>query len=360
MKQIKVISVVGARPQIIKAAALYRTMKNHDDIQQVLVHSGQHYDESLSYNFFKELDLPSPEYNLNIGSREHNIFIGQFLEKFDKILTEERPHMVLVYGDTNTTAAAAIATAKRHIPLAHVEAGLREWDKSIPEEVNKLITDAVTDLYFTPTQTGKHNLKQQGITKNVFLTGDIHYDLLKDDGHYTPRTDLEQRFGLTGDYVFMTCHREANTTKNNLTAIIDAASKVALPVIWPVHPRTMGNIRSYKLEQKLLDNIITIEPIGFWDTQSLIKNASYVITDSGGVIKEAYYHKTPSIIIDNQTEWVEIVKEGWATVTGPDKNKILNTALSIKTPENHHLSLLQDDCGKIIITEIKKFLYAKE
>jgi len=218
-------------------------------LQETIVHSGQHYDHNLSGDFFSELNIPKPKYNLGIGSMSHNKMMGHFLIAFDDIIDQEQPDMILVYGDTNTTSAAAIAAAKRNIPLAHVEAGLREWDKTIPEEVNKLLTDSVTDLYFSPTQTGVDNLAKVGITKNVFLTGDISLDLLFSNTQYIAESALRTKYNLTGDYIFMTCHRDANTSdKDKISNILRAVSSASHQVIFAMHPRTKNAINKYGIQ----------------------------------------------------------------------------------------------------------------
>ncbi|MEM9548288.1 MAG: UDP-N-acetylglucosamine 2-epimerase (non-hydrolyzing) [Bacteroidota bacterium] len=355
-----IITVVGARPQFIKAAALSRAIAKSNVLEETLVHSGQHYDTNLSMDFFEELNIPWPKYNLGIGSQSHNKMIGKFLVEFDDILEYEKPDLVIVYGDTNTTAAAAIAAAKRNIALAHVEAGLREWDKSIPEEVNKLLTDSVTDLYFSPTQTGVDNLKKVGITNNVFLTGDISLDLLFSDSRYIPENQLRTKYDLKGEYVFMTCHRDANTSDPvKLESILNGASNCELPVIFPMHPRTKSAILSHRLESKISSNVHVIDPIGFWESQSLLKYAAIAITDSGGIIKEAYFHKVPGIIIDAQTEWVETIEEGWNRIAGPDEMKIIEFVRTRKRPEVHTNALGDGKCGERIVAELENYLLAK-
>lgn len=352
-----IITVVGARPQFIKAAALSRAIKKSDLLTETIVHSGQHYDSNLSDAFFTELNIPKPKYNLGIGSVTHNVFIGQFLILFDQILQDERPDMVIVYGDTNTTSAAAIGTAKRNIPLAHVEAGLREWDKSIPEEVNKLLTDSVADLFFSPTKTGIDNLSKVGVTKNVHMTGDISLDLLFDQPHFLPEEVIRQTYALGADYIFMTCHRDANTNnKEYLKAILKAVSTTDRDVVFPIHPRTRNAINKFELWHSIDTNVHVIEPLGFWETQSLLKYASLAVTDSGGIIKEAYFHKTPAIIIDKQTEWLETIEEGWNILTGPSFEHIARAIKSHKTPQIHTNALGNGTCGKQIVEIIESYL----
>ncbi len=355
-----IITVVGARPQFIKAAALSRAVSLSARLEETIVHSGQHYDHNLSGGFFEELDIPIPKYNLGIGSKSHNKMIGQFLIEFDDILENEKPDLVIVYGDTNTTSAAAIAAAKRNIPLAHVEAGLREWDKSIPEEVNKLLTDSVADLLFSPTQTGVDNLKRVGTSKNVFLTGDISLDLLFQNPKYLSESAIRSKYNINGEYAFMTCHRDANTSDpKKMEAILHGASKCDIPVVFPMHPRTKAAILKYNLGKSISSNIQVIDPLGFWETQSLLKYAAVAITDSGGIIKEAYFHKVPGIIIDAQTEWVETIQEGWNRIAGPDEAKIIEFVNSREKPKIHTNALGDGRCGERIVNSIEEFLNKK-
>jgi UDP-GlcNAc3NAcA epimerase len=321
MKKFKILTVVGARPQFIKAAPLSKAIAESGHLKEVLVHTGQHYDYVMSEQFFEELGLPTPAYNLEVGSARQAVQMGQILIKLDEVLEKEKPDMVVVFGDTNSTAAAAITAAKNNIPLAHVEAGLREWNKMIPEEVNKLLTDSVTDLYFCPTQTGVDNLQKYGITKNVFLTGDIGIDLIVNDldkikGNKQLLFDRLNQSLITnhqsliteGEYFFMTCHRASNTNDiNNLKEILNIFDEITEPIIFPIHPRTRATIKQNGLGHFLeKDNVHVIEPIGFWDTQTLIRHAKMVLTDSGGVVKEAYFHQVPCLIIDKQIEWIEL------------------------------------------------------
>ncbi|MCB0687414.1 MAG: UDP-N-acetylglucosamine 2-epimerase (non-hydrolyzing) [Saprospiraceae bacterium] len=356
--QYKIITIVGARPHFIKVASLINAL-DPDRWQHLLVHSGQHYDVNLSDRFFKEFRLPPVSYNLEIGSQSTNRQIADCILKFDQVLEKERPDVVLVIGDTNTTAAAAIATKKRHITLGHIEAGLREFDRSIPEEINKLLIDAVSDLYFVPTLTGMKNLAAEGKKTNVYLTGDIALDLLTNVWAYPDITTLRSQFDLKGDYALMTCHRQVNTEHlEHLVQIIDAAAALPCPVIFPVHPRTRKALEKVDLSNRQ-ENIQWVDPLGFWETQQLIRHARMVLTDSGGIIKEAYFHKVPSIIIDRQTEWLEVVDEGWSVITGPDKAKILEAFHTFKIPQQHRMSLGDGKAGKMIVQILETYLDAK-
>jgi UDP-GlcNAc3NAcA epimerase len=359
----KIISVVGARPQFIKLAALQLSITKEPRIQHLIVHSGQHYDHPLSGQFFEELNIPVPHYNIGIGSHHHNVQTAKCIIGMDEILEIENPDLVIVYGDTNTTAAAAIATAKRNIPLAHVEAGLREYDKSIPEEINKLITDAITDLYFSPTTTGVENLKKQGITENVYLTGDISLDLLVHNKNLDNPLKYDVIYqNIPKPYIFLTCHRAVNTDhSDHLREIVKAITLIEQTIIFALHPRTKKALERESL-LSLIDkkNVYLLEPPGFWETQYLIKNAAFVITDSGGVIKEAYFHKVPAIIIDKQTEWVETVEEGWNTIAGPSHQNMINVMKNWQKPDRHSNCIGDGNAGERIIKNMLQYLDAKK
>jgi UDP-GlcNAc3NAcA epimerase len=346
----KLISIVGARPQFIKLAAMHNAIAMDNDLKHVIVHSGQHYDFSMSGQFFDELDIPQPDYNLEIGSGHHIEQMAKCMTGLIDVFIKEKPDVVLVYGDTNTTAAAAICASKCNIALAHIEAGLREWDKTIPEEVNKLLTDAVSDLYFTPTETGRQNLIKEGKSQQVFVTGDISLDLL---------FHLDERALVNipvEPYIFMTCHRASNTDNlEHLKEILLAAEQIQIKVIFGMHPRTRKAINLITANW-CPSHVSIIEPPGFWQTQAYIKNATFVLTDSGGIIKEAYFHKVPAIIIDKQTEWIETVEEGWNVIAGPNAKRIQEVIQNWVRPEVHSNCLGDGKAGERIVVEIKKYL----
>jgi len=337
-------------------------IKTDGSFEEILVHSGQHYDDGLSAQFFQEFDLCEPKYFLEIGSATQNIQIGRCLQSLDPVLVREAPDLVTVFGDTNTTAAAALAAANRNIPVAHVEAGLREFNKLVPEEINKLVTDAVADLYFAPTRTAVDNLVAQGIVDHVYQTGDVTLDLLVGEHtRYLSEQELRSELGLDGPYIFLTCHRVANTeTKGRLQAILSALPKAGIPIVFPIHPRTQAAIKKSNLqpyidgpEWKVLD------PIGFWKTQSLIRHAEVVVTDSGGLIKESYFHQVPCVTIDDQTEWVETIEEGWNILAGADRNRIMEAVKSRTKPSEYLESLGNGQAGHKIVTAMNKYLDAR-
>jgi UDP-N-acetylglucosamine 2-epimerase len=350
----KVMSVVGARPQFIKLAAT--SLEIRKIFNEVIVHTGQHYDFKMSSSFFNELNIPEPDYNLEIGSDTACKQIAQIILKLEGIVAKENPDIMIVFGDTNSTAAASIVAAKMNIKLVHVEAGLREFNKQVPEETNKLITDILSDYYFSPTQTGVINLKQMGITRNVYNIGDVTIDLIKRlEEKIESNYQLLEKFNVErSKYYYITCHRAANTdNKERLTEILSIFSEIDLPFIFPIHPRTRKMIKEFNLEYLLSKNVICIDPIGFIDSQTFIKNAKASITDSGGVIKETYYHKVPGIIIDTQSEWIETIEEGWNHLIGPHKTKIINKLNNLKKPALHSNCIGNGTASEIMVKLLK-------
>ena len=322
----KIVSVVGARPQFIKCAPVSREIrKNHSEI---LVHTGQHYDPEMSDIFFEELQIPRPDYHLDVGSGSHGKQTGDILVQVEEILLCERPDLVIVYGDTNTTLAGALAAAKLHIPVAHVEAGLRSFDRTMPEEINRVVTDHISDLLFCPTGTAVSNLANEGITRGVHLVGDVMVDALEFNKEIAEkRSPILERLGITQDqYLVLTVHRPANTdSRKHMESIIGAVGEAGIPVVFPVHPRTHKCLEEYGMGGRLPANIIITEPLGYLDMLKLMRHASRILTDSGGIQKEAYLLGVPCITLRESTEWVETVKEGWNVLVGADHDKIVNT-----------------------------------
>ncbi|MBN2101796.1 MAG: UDP-N-acetylglucosamine 2-epimerase (non-hydrolyzing) [Candidatus Aenigmarchaeota archaeon] len=320
----KIVSVVGARPQFIKCALLSREIRKFH--KEVLIHTGQHYDYDMSRLFFEELSIPEPDYNLGIGSGSHGAQTGNMLVEIERVLTKEKPDMVLVYGDTNSTLAGALAGAKLHIPVAHVESGLRSFDKSMPEEVNRILTDHVSDLLFAPTKTAVDNLKKEGIKKGVHLTGDIMMDALLANLKIAEKSNILKNLEVEPKkYLLATVHRASNTDDVvKLKNIIQALSESGDKIIFPVHPRTEKIIRNDKLKSLAKGNLILTKPIGYIDFLWLQNNAKKILTDSGGIQKEAYMLGVPCITLRDNTEWVETVKSGWNVLSGTDKKKILD------------------------------------
>ena len=335
----KVASIVGARPQFIKAMPVSRELrKAHTEI---LIHTGQHYDHNMSKIFFDELQIPQPEYNLQVGSGTHGMQTGNMLIEIERVLLSENPDLVLVYGDTNSTLAGALAAVKLHIPVAHVEAGLRSFNKLMPEEINRILTDHVSELLFCPTQTAVDNLSKEGITKGVHLTGDVMFDAVLYNSQLADEksTILETLNLKKGAYYLATVHRPCNTDNPvNLQNIIDAFGELNLPVVFPLHPRTRAKLEALDIQLEPLvsndsicqyanrqfSNIIFTEPVGYLDMLRLEKNARKILTDSGGVQKEAYFFHIHCITLRDETEWVETVEAGWNTLVGSDTFAIVS------------------------------------
>ena len=342
----KIVTIIGARPQIIKAAALSRAIKSRyaDRIQEVIVHTGQHYDENMSQVFFDELGIPKPDYNLQVGSASHGVQTSKMIEGIERILLEEKPDYIVLYGDTNSTLAGAVAASKIHVPIVHIEAGLRSFNKSMPEEINRIVCDHCSTLLFTPTQAGFENLAHEGFKMDnvgpytidhpkVFHCGDIMYDnSLYFSTVADQKSDILKRLELTEKpYILATLHRDSNTDdKERLTHILDAfiALSHEIAIVLPMHPRTrkmteqlIDDERLYRLYHS--ENIHITEPVSFLEMIQLEKHASLVTTDSGGVQKEAYFFRKPCAIMRPETEWVEIVNTGAATLVDADKDKIL-------------------------------------
>ena len=358
----RIAHVVGVRPHFMKLASLYHRISQRAEMSQVVIHSGQHYDHNLYGAFLDDFDLPDPDYNLEVVADDQTTQVGSMIEKFGALFTRLNPDMVFVYGDTNTTVAGAIAAAKTNIPLAHVEAGLREFDKSIPEEVNKLLIDAVADLLFCPTATAVEILERGNPVGEVHLVGDVVTDLVLNESDKLDTTVLEQLELKDGEYFFATCHRAVNTgSRSNLYSILEAFAEAHKPVIFAIHPRTKKAVNNHGLDSLLSSaNIRVVEPQNFWSTQALIKHAAATITDSGGVIKESYLHQTPCIIIDYQTEWVETVNEGWATIAGPNSAEIASALVNIPKGDAQSMFLGDGNASGQIIVHSLNYLNAKD
>lgn len=312
----KVVSIVGARPQFIKAAVVSRALRAQPGVQEVLVHTGQHYDDNMSRIFFEELEIPEPDHHLGIGGGTHGQNTGRMLEAVERVLLKEKPDWVLVYGDTDSTLAGALAAVKLHIPVAHVEAGLRSFNRRMPEEINRVLTDHAADLLFAPTEAAVKNLLGEGILEDrIHMVGDVMYDAaLYYGARAEQKSDVLKRLGLwPKGYILVTVHRAENTDEpERLKAILEALAEVhrEVPVVFPVHPRTRKRAEAYGLED-YLGRVLAIEPVGYLDMVMLEKNARLIATDSGGVQKEAFFYRVPCITLREETEWVELVELGW-------------------------------------------------
>jgi UDP-GlcNAc3NAcA epimerase len=330
---LKVLSVVGARPQFIKAAPVSRALRQV--AREVLVHTGQHYDYGMSAIFFQELDLPEPDYNLAVGSGSHGWQTGQMLMRIEEVLKAEQPDWVLVYGDTNSTLAGALAALKLHLPIAHVEAGLRSFNRDMPEEHNRVLTDHAADLLLCPTQTAMKNLSREGIVQGAYLVGDVMYDAVLHNLEVAEqRSEILNRLNLsTGAYALATVHRAGNTDDPaRLHAIMDALTQIEDPVVFPVHPRTHQRLAELGLPTPAsrFPNLRLIEPVGYLDMLVLEKHAGLVLTDSGGVQKEAFFFAVPCLTLRQETEWIETVDAGWNQLVGTDPSAILLAAREFK------------------------------
>jgi UDP-N-acetylglucosamine 2-epimerase len=322
---VKVVTVVGARPQFIKAAPFSRALRERHT--EVLVHTGQHYDPALSDVFFQELELPRPDHHLGVGSGPHGRQVGQMLERLEPVLEREAPDWVTVFGDANSTLAGALAAAKLRLPLAHVEAGLRSFNRAMPEETNRIVADHCADLLFCPTRTALENLTREGLAERARLTGDIMYDALLQHAKLAEaRSGIMERLGLTpGGYALVTVHRAANTDDPEaLGRILDALALLDGPVIFPMHPRARLALMSSDLETP--GNAQVLEPVGYLDMLALERSARVVLTDSGGVQKEAYLLGVPCVTLREETEWPETLVDGWNVLAGSDPERIVPAA----------------------------------
>lgn len=317
------MTVVGARPQFIKAAVVIRALANREGVCHVLVHTGQHYDDNMSNVFFVELSIPVAQYDLGIGSANHGAQTGRMLEAIETVMLSERPDCVIVYGDTNSTVAGALAAVKLHIPVVHVEAGLRSHNRRMPEEINRIVTDHISDLLLAPTTTAVTNLLREGIGGDkVHLVGDVMYDATVYFGREAESTStvLLRQGLLPRKYILATVHREENTSDLfRLTSILEALSIMSeeMPVVIPLHPRTRVAISREGLTDFFDGNMTALEPLSYMDMLVLERNSAVIVTDSGGVQKEAFFHRVPCVTVRDETEWVELVDSGWNLLVSP-------------------------------------------
>lgn len=313
MKRTTILTVVGARPQFIKAAAVSRVIRNSDDLQEILIHTGQHFDPMMSDVFFRELDIPPPDEHFAIHGVSHGAMTGRMLEAIEGAILKHKPDWVMVYGDTNSTLAGALAAAKLHVPVAHVEAGLRSFNRRMPEEINRILADHVSTLLLSPTQAGVTNLKAEGIVSGVYHVGDVMFDAL---AHAMNRARLQSNIladlGLEpGRFVLATIHRAENTDDaERLSAVLATLKQEApyCPLVLPCHPRTRHAIARHGLDAGA---IRLIDPVGYIDMARLLDGCRLVMTDSGGLQKEAYFARRPCITLRDETEWVETIEHGW-------------------------------------------------
>lgn len=349
----KILSVVGARPNFVKLAPLSRAVRNK--FEEVIVHTGQHYNYEMDKIFFDELGIPEPDYHLGVGSGTHGHQTGEMIKRIEDVLIEEEPELVLDFGDTNTTLAGAIAAVKLHIKIAHVEAGLRSYDKKMPEEINRVLVDHCSDLLFCPTKTAVDNLRNEGIIGGVYLTGDVMVDSL----NYCitiagKKSKILDELGLKPkEYFLATVHRAENTDDpERLRSIVDAFCEAG-NVVFPCHPRTEKLLRQFGLWDSLRDKVKVIKPIGYFDMLQLEKNSRKILTDSGGVQKEAYILGVPTITLRDNTEWVETVEDGWNVLVGAQKEEILKAIREFEPEEEQREVFGRGDASEKIVEIIE-------
>lgn len=383
MSKKKIITIIGARPQIIKSSALSRAIRNHfsDALEEIIVHTGQHYDENMSDVFFNEMQIPLPTHNLNVGSGGHGAQTAKMLEGLERIYQEEQPDAVLVYGDTNSTIAGALAAIKIHIPVIHVEAGLRSFNKAMPEEVNRIACDHMSTMLFTPTRTGLENLSNEGFDLSVpqkvdadhpvvFHCGDIMYDnTLHFSNAIEGRDGLMKSMNLKSkEFILGTIHRDNNTDiperlTDIFSALLTVQKETGLDIVLPLHPRTKNkmttNLAANVAEElEANEHFHIIEPAGFLDILELEKNARLIITDSGGLQKESFFVECPCVILRDQTEWVEIVNNGNAILTGSDETKVIEACRNLLSKSDYTYPKYYGDgeAGKFICEQIIKYI----
>lgn len=345
----KLMTVVGARPQFVKAAVLSRQIAGSNVLSEVLVHTGQHFDENMSSVFFDELQIPKPDYNLGVHSIGHGAMTGRMMEAIEGVVNVEAPDGVIVYGDTNSTLAAALVAAKLHIPVFHIESGLRSFNKAMPEEINRIMTDHISSLLFCPTQESVENLLREGISSGVCHVGDIMYDasVFAKGTNGTRLRDILKRYSISeGEYIVSTIHREESTyDDHHLMSIASEISTLAAgaPVIFPVHPRIKNKI---ELLRQSIPKATFTDPLGYFDMQSLISRAKLIVTDSGGMQKEAYFYRVPCVTMRSETEWTETIRCGW--------NRLWNNR--DYKPRKEIRDYGDGDAGGKILQEIEEYL----
>ncbi|MCB5230872.1 MAG: UDP-N-acetylglucosamine 2-epimerase (non-hydrolyzing) [Candidatus Cloacimonas sp.] len=335
----KIASIVGARPQFVKLAPFSKKIreKNHE----IIIHTGQHYDVNMSASFFKELDIPNPDYHLEIGSDTHAKQTGKMLAELEDVFVKEQPELVVVFGDTNSTLAGALAAAKLHIPILHIEAGLRSFNRRMPEEINRVATDHISSFLYAPTEAAMINLSKEGLEDISYLTGDIMVDSLKLALEKSKGRELvNEKMGLNKEeYYLLTLHRPQNVDNYEyLSNLLKKMNKLDLPVIFPVHPRTRKILRDYA--PNTLDEtypaIRFIEPVGYLDFINLQANSKAVVTDSGGIQKEAYILKRPCVTVRTETEWIETVNSGWNKLLAPDSEDFIEQIIEHRPLNEYH------------------------
>ncbi|MFC3039868.1 non-hydrolyzing UDP-N-acetylglucosamine 2-epimerase [Virgibacillus xinjiangensis] len=353
----KIVTIAGTRPQLVKIATVSRVIR--EEFTEVLVNTGQHYDYNMAGIFFEQLNIPKPDYNLGVGSMPHGKQTGSMMIKIEEVMEKELPDAVIVYGDTNSTLAGALVASKLHIPVLHIEAGLRSFNKKMPEEVNRVMTDHVSDLLFTPTDRAVDNLQRENITKGVYQIGDVMYDAVLYNMELAESKHALNEFGLESrDYILATIHRAENTdVEEKMKAIVDTFLTLNKQVFLPLHPRTKNKLASFNLLSELEEasNVVISEPVSYLEMLLLEKHAAAIITDSGGVQKEAYFAKVPCFTLRDETEWLETVEAGWNQLINPLENNLSNAIKNIE-PGHYQKSLYGDGkAAQHIVDKIKDY-----
>jgi UDP-N-acetylglucosamine 2-epimerase (non-hydrolysing) len=350
----KALTIVGARPQFIKAFAVSRELReNHEE---VLVHTGQHYDEELSDVFFEELGVPEPDYNLGVGSDSHGKQTAAMLKGIEEVIEVEIPDVVLLYGDTNSTLSGAIAASKIEPLVAHVEAGLRSYNREMPEEINRVLTDHASDLLFAPSESAVETLEEEGISEGVHFVGDVMYDAILWARDVAEReSTILERVGLEeNQFILSTVHRAGNTdNQERLKTIIEALSNAPRPVVLPVHPRTENRLREYEMWRRATSEIEVINPVGYLDFVQLLDASERVATDSGGVQKEAFYLNTPCVTMRDETEWIETVESGWNVLVGANRDRIETELATVSVPNQKPSPYGEGDAAERILDTLE-------
>jgi len=325
----KIATIIGARPQFIKCAPVSREIRK--EFVEVIIHTGQHYDQNMSQAFFEELDIPEPDFNLGIGSGNHGLQTGKMLMEIEKVLINVKPDIVLVYGDTNSTMAGALAAVKLHIPVAHIEAGLRSFNRKMPEEINRIVTDLVSKYLFAPTQTAVNHLQNEGHS-GIYLVGDVMYDSFLYNIQKAKNIDILNKLGIQPkSYFLATIHRPQNTDDfQQLNDLLSSLGNLNKTIIFPIHPRTKNKLKDFSIQINY-KNLYLIEPVTYLEMIYLENNSELIITDSGGVQKESYFAGIPCIVLRGETEWVELVENGWALLVGNQFGKLPETITGLST-----------------------------
>jgi UDP-GlcNAc3NAcA epimerase len=357
----KIVTVLGARPQFVKAAVFSRVIQKYQEIEEVIVHTGQHFDQNMSDVFFEEMRIPKPKYNLNINSMSHGAMTGKMLTDIETVLIDEKPDAVVVYGDTNSTIAGALAAKKMHIKVVHIESGLRSFNMKMPEEINRILTDRISDLLSCPTDTAIANLQHEGF-ENLDIQIEKHGDIMKDAVEYYSQFSAEKSNILKEQnlqkegFVLVTIHRQENTDDlDKLQAIFSALDQIheQMTVVLPLHPRTRKMLEKHQIETQ----ITTIDPVGYYSMLELLKNCKMVITDSGGLQKEAFFNKKHCIIAREETEWIELVDHGFAKIVGSDVDQILSAFQEFgNSTKDFSAELYGNDVGEKIYQSVKELI----